>query len=92
MRNAEEAYKLALSACQTTGYKSAEALDALAAALAGRGMFPQAVVAAEKALKLAESAANATLAGEVRARIKLYRAGKPFRHAGAKALPPTTQP
>ena len=53
--------------------------DTLAAVLAARGSYAEAVVAQEHALALAEGAGDAQLAGEMRERLALYREGKPYR-------------
>ena len=54
-------------------------LDTLAAAHAAAGRFGEAARVAEQALQLAESAGPATLAAQIRARLALYRAGRPYQ-------------
>ncbi|MGB2822232.1 MAG: tetratricopeptide repeat protein [Phycisphaerae bacterium] len=87
IRNGARAEELATQACEMTRYRAPGPLEALAAALAEQGRFPQAVIAAEKALKLARDANADRIAEEIRARILLYRAGKAYRRA-----PRTTHP
>ena len=52
------------------------ALGLLAGALAETGQFREAIDAAERALAIASAQGNAALAGALRARIQLYRAGR----------------
>jgi len=56
------------------------ALDALAIAYAGKGRFAEAIETAEKGVNLAEAAGQKELANEIRKRLQLYQAGKPYRH------------
>jgi tetratricopeptide (TPR) repeat protein len=72
---------LAQRARELAGQENAQCLDTLAAAYAAAGRFPDAVIAAERALQLAEAAAQAPLANAIRARLELYRAGRPYREA-----------
>ncbi len=74
-RDAALARELASQVCQASRNPSAEALDALGAALAGLGRFEEAVKAAEQAL----AAAGPRQAEAIRSRIALYRGGKAFR-------------
>ena len=53
-------------------------LDALAAARAEAGKFPEAVAAAAKAAALARPR-QGPLAQAIQQRLKLYKAGKPYR-------------
>jgi len=53
-------------------------LDALAAACAEAGKFPEAVAAATKAAALARPR-QGPLAQAIQRRLKLYKAGKPYR-------------
>jgi tetratricopeptide (TPR) repeat protein len=50
----------------------------LAAAYAEAGRFPEAITTAQRALQLATSQNNATLAAALEAELKLYQAGFPF--------------
>ncbi len=73
-RDPATAWELATQACQASPTPSAEALDALAAALAALGRFPEAVQTAQRAL--------ATVAPEraeaIQARLALYQKGQAF--------------
>jgi hypothetical protein len=53
-------------------------VDALAAAYAVAGRFTEAIETAEKAINLAESTGRKDLAGEIRKRLRLYQAGRPY--------------
>ncbi len=57
----------------------ARILDTLAAAYAAAGRFEAAVATAEKALSLALERDERALAGEIRARLELYRRGEAYR-------------
>ncbi len=74
-----EAIGHAKRACELTGNKDAECLDALASGFAAAGRFAEAKATAEKALKLARETGQEDLAGEIENRIKLYEAGQPYR-------------
>jgi tetratricopeptide (TPR) repeat protein len=76
-RDPEKAIQLAKRACELTGYKSPEILDTLAVTYAAAGRFSRALETAEKALKLAEAADKKELAGQIQARLQLYKAGQP---------------
>ena len=79
----------ALSADHTAIFPSrspAPYLDALAAAYAEAGRFPEAAAAAEKAVAAAEAAHKADLAQAIAARLALYREGRPF-HEPPKSGP-----
>jgi tetratricopeptide (TPR) repeat protein len=80
-RNGEEAVKLAERLCRITQYNQPLALDALAAAYAETGRFDAAVSTAQKALELALAHSLETLALELKKRIQLYQAGRPYRQA-----------
>ena len=54
-------------------------VDALAAAYAEAGHFPEALAAARKALELARQRNDHALTDALLARIALYQAGKPYR-------------
>ncbi len=70
---------LAERAARLTGGREAAVLDALAAAYAEAGRFPDAVRTAERALELARQQGNPALAVAVDARLASYRAGAPWR-------------
>jgi tetratricopeptide (TPR) repeat protein len=76
VRNADEAVRAASRAAELAHGNDASVLDSLAAAYAAAGRFPDAVAAAEAAEKVAASSAPA-LVGEIRARLALYRSGRP---------------
>ena len=77
--NAEEAVSLAERACRETRNEAPDPLDSLAAAYAAMGRFDDAVRAADAALGLASAAGNKPLADDIRKRLELYKAGKPYR-------------
>lgn len=79
LRNGEQAVALAERAIEVVGLKNPWMLDTLAAARANAEQFSAAAETAGKALELAEQAGNAALAEEIRGRLALYRAGKPYR-------------
>jgi tetratricopeptide (TPR) repeat protein len=79
LRNAEEAVTLAEQACRETRNEAPDPLDSLAAAYAEMGRFGDAVRAADLALSLAAAAGNKPLADDIRKRLELYKAGKPYR-------------
>ena len=58
-------------------------LDTLAAALASAGRFDAAVATAELAAERAGAAGKAALAGAIRERLALYRAGRPYREVAS---------
>jgi hypothetical protein len=75
-QSALEAAALANRACRISDRKNPMHLDALAAALARNGEFPQAVKTAEKAVQMA---AGAPEEPAYRARLELYKVQKPYR-------------
>lgn len=75
-----EAERLARRACKLTGHKDVDCLDTLA--YAAEGKFAEALAAGEQAAQLADSAGRKELAREIRDRLELYRAGKPY-HPGS---------
>jgi tetratricopeptide (TPR) repeat protein len=80
-RNGAEAVKLAERAVQLTGARDLASLDALAAAYAEVGRFPDAVETLRKELELATRQNQTELAESLNAKMKLYEAGKPYRDA-----------
>jgi spermidine synthase len=82
-RNPKEAVCLAERACQLTKYRNPTILDTLAAAYAAAGRYSDAIATAEKALKLVPSS-NRKLAEEIRNRLRLYKAGRPYIEPSAK--------
>jgi tetratricopeptide (TPR) repeat protein len=85
------AVELAERACELAGQENIACLDTLAAAYAAAGRFDDAVTAAERAVQLAESAGQASLAKLIRQRLELYRAGRPYREASQGDRPCTTE-
>jgi tetratricopeptide (TPR) repeat protein len=79
VRNGNDAIKYAQQACLLTRFKEPGMMGTLAAAYAEGGHFPEAITAAETAVKLATSAGNNQLAARNQQLLLLYRAGKPYR-------------
>jgi serine/threonine-protein kinase len=75
IRNGRHAVALAKQACELLK-EDADCLDALAAAHAEAGEFPEAVRRAEEAVRLAPDDAARS---QYEARLKLYQEGKPCR-------------
>jgi len=86
-RNPDRAIRLAERACELSNYEISGSLDTLSAAYAAAGRFPEAINTAEKALELAVSSGQTDFAEEIRKRLSLYRASKPYTEA-----PPETSP
>jgi tetratricopeptide (TPR) repeat protein len=83
VRNGSEAVALAEKALQMVGNSPGSAdpslHDTLAAAYAEAGRWKDAVAEATRAESLAGKVGNQALAGEIRSRLELYRAGKAYR-------------
>jgi tetratricopeptide (TPR) repeat protein len=79
LRNGTKAVELARQANAATGGENPMILHTLAAAYAEAGRFSEAVDTAQRALHLAQAQSNTWLAGQLRAQVKLYQAGSPFR-------------
>jgi len=79
MRDGARAVELAERAREITHGKHYGVLDTLAAAYATVGRFDQAAVAAKKAIELARAAGQEQTAAEIGDRLRLYKAGKPYR-------------
>jgi tetratricopeptide (TPR) repeat protein len=90
LRNGKEALELAQRAVQLTGGKDPAALDALAAAYAEAGRYGEAVETAQKALDLAHEQKKQSAAEAISSRLKLYRAGVPFRAAPQPPIGPNS--
>ena len=78
VRDAAGALPLAERAVALTDHRDASALDALAAAFAANGRFPQAVGRAHEALDLASQTGLDSLAAAIRTRLALYERGIPY--------------
>jgi len=78
LRDGHEAVQLALQAAEMTRHKEMAILDTLSAAYAQAGRFDGAVTTAKRALDLLPSRPS-PIGDEIRARIKLFQAGKPYR-------------
>jgi Flp pilus assembly protein TadD len=83
VRNGARAIELAQNAYQLSGGKEPHVLQTLAAAYAEVGKFPDAITAAQRALKLVQGEAG--LAKALQEQLALYRSGKPFRAEAPKA-------
>ena len=82
MRDPGEAVRLASRATELSGGRDPAILDTLAAAYAAAGRFEEAVRTAEAAEALFAAGSAPGPAAEVRARLNLYRAGKPAISGG----------
>jgi Flp pilus assembly protein TadD len=78
-RSAAEAVALAERACELTGRRDPDALDALASAYAEAGRFPEAAAVARQAADLAAATGQADLAADIQTRLRLYESGQPYR-------------
>ncbi len=81
-RNGRRAVELATQVCAATGNQVPALLDSLAAAYAEAGDFDNAVRTATRALELTRRDA-ASSAPAIEARLRLYKAGRPYREGGA---------
>ena len=79
LRSGAEAVQLAKRACELTKNQQAAFLTTLSAACAEAGQFPDAMVAAQRAGKLAQFAGQKEIAAKDEELLKLYQAGHPFR-------------
>ena len=80
-RNSIEAVALAEKLCSLTRYNQPLAMDALAAAYAEMGKFNAAILTAKKALKLALLYGPEELILNMKTRLRLYKAGRPYRQS-----------
>ena len=85
IREPGEAVRLAERAASLTNRQNVRVLDTLAAAYAAAGQFAHAVVTQEDTLDLARRAGVDQVATLIRARLELYRQGRPFRDQGLAA-------
>jgi tetratricopeptide (TPR) repeat protein len=79
-RDGAKAVEYATKACEMTGWKDPEQLQAMAAACAEQGKFADAVKWQKKALEQ-PGLARRPEAEPARARLRLYEEGKPYREA-----------
>jgi thiol-disulfide isomerase/thioredoxin len=78
-RNGELAVRWAERATRLTRARDVGILDTLAACYAEAGRFPDAIRAAERAIRLAEPAEQGGLVERIERRLEGYRDGRPFR-------------
>lgn len=78
VRDGTKARQFAVRACELADWQSYQALDALAAAYAQNSLFTEAVTSQEKAIAIAPPKQQP----ELRARLELYKAGRPYRTPG----------
>jgi predicted DNA-binding WGR domain protein len=76
VRDAARAVQLALRACEVSRWKDPDFVGTLAAAYANNGQFEEAIASLEKALALEKGKQGKAA---LRAQLKLYRAGQPYR-------------
>ena len=79
VRNGAEAVELAQRAVKISDGREAAILGTLAAAYAEAGRFPEAVVAAQKALALAVQQNQQPLVKSIEGKVPLYKTKKPYR-------------
>jgi tetratricopeptide (TPR) repeat protein len=79
LRNGPEAVALAERAARLPGGQDASVLDALAAAYAEAGRFPDAVEAGHRALALAARQGKPDLSAQIQARVALYERKTAYR-------------
>jgi Flp pilus assembly protein TadD len=77
LRDAVEAIRIAEAAARHTGDRDAAILDALAAAYAAAGRFPDAIRTARRAEQLAANQGDVARARAIGKRLARYRAGHP---------------
>ena len=82
-RDPERAIVRAQRACELTHHEAAAPLDLLGLCYAAAGRFPEAIEAAEQALRLARRAGQDQTAAGIAERIALYRAGKMYKPPAA---------
>jgi hypothetical protein len=83
IRNVDEAVRWAERACELTTNRVPIYLDTLGVAYAEASRFTAAVQVAERAVAGALAVGDANLAAQIRSRLQLYQAGRPYRAAAA---------
>jgi tetratricopeptide (TPR) repeat protein len=78
LRDGSQAIRLASRVCELTRGERPEPLDTLAAAQAEAGQFDQAIVTVQKGLDLAARAGKQDLVRQMKERLALYQASRPF--------------
>ena len=79
LRDGAEAVRLAERASALVEHKHPVIRDTLGAAYAEAGEFAKAVETAESVLQMAVAAGETEVAADIRKRLDLYKAGKPYR-------------
>lgn len=92
LRNGAEAIEHAVQANRLCEGRQPEVLDALAAAYAEAGRFPEAAAIARKALELARHQDDQPLVDALRTRIARYESGKPYRQTPLRSVPSPGKP
>jgi tetratricopeptide (TPR) repeat protein len=92
LRNGAEAIEHAVQAKLLCKGEQTEVLDALAAAYAEAGWFPDALTTAHRALELATRQNNPAFADTLRTRIALYEARRPFHQVQSPSELPQPKP
>ena len=78
-RNGAEAVKVALAACETTGYRDYRLFSTLGAAYAETGDFPKAIEIIERGITMAEAKPDPSTVAALRVHLKDFKAGKAHR-------------
>jgi tetratricopeptide (TPR) repeat protein len=92
VRDGAEAIELAQRAVGLSGGRQPAILGTLAAAYAEARRFPEALQAAHKALDLATRQNQRPLSESIKAKIRLYESGTPYREPSLSPSTSTTQP
>jgi len=86
LRRPAEAIELAERAAVLTNRRDVTILDALAAAYAAAGRYPEAVATERTALEIVEKAGATSATEPIRARLELYRKKQPFVDRSSASL------
>jgi len=78
IRDSQKALTYAIKACELSDYKKSDILDTLGVVYAAIGNFDEAIKSADNAVKLADEEKNNILADDIRKRLQLYQAHKPY--------------